>query len=48
MKIKNVKGEMIKDMENFKKKASNRNTKHSGRLFQQTTTNGRKNLRAQR
>jgi hypothetical protein len=30
-----------------KKKESNRNTKHSGRAFQQTRTSGRQNLRAE-
>jgi hypothetical protein len=31
MKIKNIKEEMNKDMENLRKKESNRNTKHSRR-----------------
>jgi hypothetical protein len=34
MKIETIKEEVTHDMENFKKKKSNRNTKHSGRLEQ--------------
>jgi hypothetical protein len=48
MKIKNIKEEVTKDMENLRKKESNRNTKHIGRPLQQTRTNGRQNLRTQR
>jgi hypothetical protein len=39
MKIKNIKEEVTQDMENLKKRESNRNTKHSGRPLQQTRTN---------
>jgi hypothetical protein len=31
VKIKNIKEEVTKDMENLRKKESNKNTKHSGR-----------------
>jgi hypothetical protein len=45
MKIKNIKKDVTHDIENLRKKESNRNTKHSGRLHQQTTTSGRQTLR---
>jgi hypothetical protein len=48
MKIKNIKEKMTKDMENLRKKESNRNIKHSGKLHQQTRTSGRQTLRTQR
>jgi hypothetical protein len=38
MKIDNIKEEGTHDMENIRKKEGNRNTKHNGRLFQQTRT----------
>jgi hypothetical protein len=44
MKIKNIKEEVTKDMENLRKK-TNRNTKHNGKPLQQTRTSGRQNLR---
>jgi hypothetical protein len=48
-KIENIKEEVTHDMENLsKKKESNRNTKHSRKLLQQTRTSGRQNLRTQR
>jgi hypothetical protein len=48
MKIINIKEEVIQDMENLRKKESNRNTNHSGRPLQQTRTSGRQNLRTRR
>jgi hypothetical protein len=44
MKIKNIKKEVIKDMENLREKKQ----KHSGRPLQKTRTNRRQNLRTQR
>jgi hypothetical protein len=41
LKIKNIKEDLTKDMENLRKKEPNRSTKHSGRPHQQTRTNGR-------
>jgi hypothetical protein len=38
----------MKDMENLRKKVSNRNKKESGRPLQQTRTSGRQNFRIQR
>jgi hypothetical protein len=48
MKMKNIKEEVTQDMKNLRKEESNRNTKHSGRLLQQTRTSGRQNLIPQR
>jgi gas vesicle protein len=48
LKIKNIKEEVTQDMDNLRKKESNRNTKHSGRPLQQTRTSGRQNLRTRR
>jgi hypothetical protein len=45
MSIKNIKEEVNKDMENHRKKESNRNKKHSGRPLQQSRTSGRQNFR---
>jgi flagellar biosynthesis GTPase FlhF len=58
MTTQNIKEELSKDMENLRKKETNRtpgskkslysNKKHSGRPLQQTRTIGRQNLRAWR
>jgi hypothetical protein len=48
MKIENMKEEVTHDIENLRKKESNRNKKHSFRPLHQTRTNGRQNLRNQR
>jgi hypothetical protein len=48
MKIENIKEQVIHDMENLRKKESNRNIKHSGRPLQQTRTSGKQDLRAGR
>jgi hypothetical protein len=44
-KIDNIKEEVTHNMEKFRKKEWNRNTKHNGRPFQQNRTNRRQNLR---
>jgi hypothetical protein len=41
MKINSIKEEVTEDMENLRKKESNRNTKHNGRPHQQSRTSGR-------
>jgi hypothetical protein len=46
MTTQNMKEKLNKDMENLRKKESNK--KHSGRPLKQTRTSGRQNLRAQR
>jgi hypothetical protein len=45
MKIENIKEEVTHDMENLRKKESNRNTKHSGKPLQQTRTSRNQNLK---
>jgi hypothetical protein len=48
MKIKNIKEEVTKDMENLRKKKQTEIKKHSGRPLQQTRTSRRQNLRTRR
>jgi hypothetical protein len=43
--MKKMKEEYTKDIENLRKKESNRNKMYSIRLFQQTRKSGRQNLR---